>query len=117
MPDELLTEPVRNSSVERMTQSRYTSELVHVLVVEDEPKLSKALQEGLQDEGYQVSVAGTAEEGFYLLHSDRFDLVVLDVMLPGRSGLEILGRIRQNGIHIPVLLLTARDSGDDRVTG
>ena len=46
-----------------------------------------------------MSVAGTGEEGFYLLHSERFDLVVLDVMLPGRSGLEILGRIRQNGIR------------------
>jgi two-component system, OmpR family, copper resistance phosphate regulon response regulator CusR len=117
MPDEFLTEPVRKSSVEGLTHSRYTSELAHVLVVEDEPKLSRALQEGLQDEGYQVSVAGTAEEGFYLLHSDRFDLVVLDVMLPGRSGLEVLGRIRRNGIHIPVLLLTARDSIEDRVKG
>ena len=90
---------------------------MHILVVEDEPKLSSALKEGLQEQGYTVSVAKTGEEGFYLIHSERFDLAVLDVMLPGRSGLEILGRLRQNGIRIPVLLLTARDSVDDRVQG
>ena len=90
---------------------------MHVLVVEDEPKVSRALKEGLQEQGYTVSVAKTGEEGFYLIHSERFDLAVLDVMLPGRSGLEILGKLRQDGIRIPVLLLTARDSVDDRVQG
>jgi len=96
---------------------RYTKDFVRILVVEDEPKLSAALKEGLQEEGYSVSVAKTGEEGFYLIYSERFDLAVLDVMLPGRSGLEVLGRLRQNGIRIPVLLLTARDSIDDRVKG
>ena len=90
---------------------------MHIVVVEDEPKLSRALQEGLNEQGYKVSVANTGEEGFYLIHSERVDLAVLDVMLPGRSGLEILGRLRQNGIRIPVLLLTARDSIEDRVQG
>jgi DNA-binding response OmpR family regulator len=90
---------------------------VHILVIEDEPKLSRALKEGLEEQGYTVSVAKTGQEGFYLLHSEKFDLTILDVMLPGRSGLEILGRLRQNGIRIPVLLLTARDSVDDRVHG
>ena len=90
---------------------------VHILVVEDEPKLASALKEGLEQERYQVSVAKTGEDGFYLLHSEAFDLVMLDVMLPGRSGIEILSRLRQNGFQIPVLLLTARDSVDDRVHG
>lgn len=90
---------------------------MHILVVEDEPKLSSALKEGLQEEGYTVSTAKTGEDGFYLIHSERFDLAVLDVMLPGRSGLEVLGRLRQNGIQVPVLLLTARDSIEDRVRG
>jgi len=85
--------------------------------VEDEPKLAKALREGLEEESYEVAVAKTGEEGFFVLHSERFDLVLLDVMLPGRSGLEILSRLRQNGVQIPVLLLTARDSIDDRVRG
>lgn len=90
---------------------------MHILVVEDEPKLLKALKEGLEEQEYKVSIAKTGEEGFYLTHSERFDLIVLDVMLPGRSGLEILGKLRQLGIRIPVLLLTARDSVDDRVQG
>ncbi|MBX5496246.1 MAG: response regulator, partial [Bryobacteraceae bacterium] len=87
---------------------------MHILVVEDEPKLANALKDGLEDEKYRVSVATSGEEGFYLLHSDQFDLLMLDVMLPGRSGFEILARLRQNGMKIPVLLLTARDSIDDR---
>ncbi|MBL8294599.1 MAG: response regulator transcription factor [Bryobacterales bacterium] len=90
---------------------------MRILLVEDEPKLSAALQEGLQQEGYAVSVAKTGEEGFFLIYSEHFDLAVLDVMLPGRSGLEVLGRLRKNGIRIPVLLLTARDSVEDRVKG
>ena len=101
-----------------MPESRYMKERVHILVVEDEPKLANALKEGLEDAGYQVSVAQTGEEGFYLLHSERFDLVMLDVMLPGRSGLEVLcASPPERHSRFPVLLLTARDSVDDRVQG
>jgi two-component system copper resistance phosphate regulon response regulator CusR len=92
-------------------------ERVHILVVEDEPKLASALKEGLEDERYNVSVAKSGEEGFYLLHSERFDLLMLDVMLPGRNGFEVLAQLRKNGVAIPVLLLTARDSVEDRVHG
>ncbi len=90
---------------------------MHILVVEDEPKLAIALRDGLRQENYDVSVAHSGEEGFFLLYSERFDLMVLDVMLPGRSGFEILGRIRKNGLSVPVLLLTAKDSVEDRVQG
>ena len=90
---------------------------VHILVVEDEPKLANALREGLEQEQYRVSVAKTGEEAFYMLHTERLDLVTLDIMLPGRSGLEILAKIRENGMHTPVLLLTARDTVEDRVQG
>ena len=90
---------------------------VRILVVEDEPKLAKALREGLEEQGYTVSQAVTGEEGFYLLHSERFDLAILDVMLPGRSGLEILSQLRHDRVRIPVMLLTARDSVPDRVEG
>jgi two-component system copper resistance phosphate regulon response regulator CusR len=92
-------------------------ERVHILVVEDEPKLASALKEGLEDERYQVSVAKSGEEGFYRLYSEPFDLLMLDVMLPGRNGFEVLAQLRKNGLGIPVLLLTARDSVDDRVHG
>jgi two-component system, OmpR family, copper resistance phosphate regulon response regulator CusR len=92
-------------------------ERVNILVVEDEPKLAAALLEGLRAERYDVSHAPSGEEGFFLLYSRPFDLVLLDVMLPGRSGYEVLAQIRRNGVHVPVLLLTARDSVDDRVHG
>jgi DNA-binding response OmpR family regulator len=92
-------------------------ERVNILVVEDEPKLAAALVEGLRAERYEVAVAASGEEGFYLLYSRRFDLVLLDVMLPGRSGYQILTQIRRNGLQVAVLLLTARDSIEDRVHG
>ena len=90
---------------------------MRILVVEDEHKLGKALQEGLQSEQYGVALAHTGEEGFYLVQTESFDLVILDVMLPGRSGLEILKAMRQHGLRTPVLMLTARDAVEDRVRG
>lgn len=90
---------------------------MRILVVEDELKLARALQEGLEADHYAVSVVHTGEEGFYSVHEQAFDLVVLDVMLPGRDGLEILATLRRQGNTTPVLLLTARDAIDDRVRG
>jgi two-component system, OmpR family, copper resistance phosphate regulon response regulator CusR len=90
---------------------------VRILVVEDEHKLGRALQEGLQSEQYGVALAHTGEEGFYLVQTESFDLVILDVMLTGRSGLEILKAMRQHGLRTPVLMLTARDAVEDRVRG
>lgn len=85
--------------------------------MEDEKKMAKALAEGLHADGYSVSVAHTGEEGFYLIHARPFDLAILDVMLPGHDGFEILATLRQRGIKTPVLLLTSRDAIEDRVRG
>ncbi len=90
---------------------------MRILVVEDERKVANALREGLEAEQHQVRLAHTGEEGFFLFSSQTFDLVILDVMLPGRDGFEVLETIRKTGSQIPVLLLTARDSGADRVAG
>jgi two-component system copper resistance phosphate regulon response regulator CusR len=90
---------------------------VQILVVEDEVKLARALKEGLESDGYTVEMTHTGENGFYLLRSQSFELGILDVMLPGRSGLEVLTALRQKGVTIPVLLLTARDGVEDRVRG
>ena len=87
------------------------------MVVEDERKLARALKEGLEADDYTVSVAHTGEEGFFLLYKEPFDLAILDVMLPGRDGFEILATIRQQGLRLPVLLLTAKDRVEDRVHG
>jgi two-component system, OmpR family, copper resistance phosphate regulon response regulator CusR len=90
---------------------------VRILVIEDELKLARALKEGLEAEKYQVSLAHTGEEGFYVAQTESFDLLILDVMLPGRSGLEILATMRRRGLATPVLMLTARDAIEDRVHG
>ena len=90
---------------------------MRILVIEDEPKLGRALQEGLESEQYGVALASTGEEGFYLVETESFDLIILDVMLPGRSGFEILATMRQHGFKLPVLMLTARDAIEDRVRG
>ena len=91
--------------------------MVRVLIVEDERKLAQVLSSALQAEHYDVVVAATGEDGFYRANAELFDLVLLDLMLPGRSGLEILQTLRQRHIETPVLILTARDGVDDRVLG
>ena len=88
-----------------------------LLVVEDEDKVARALQEGLEGEGYEVAVERTGEGAFFRLNTEPFDLVLLDVMLPGRDGLQILTTLRERGVIAPVLLLTARDTLEDRVDG
>ena len=90
---------------------------MRILVVEDEKKVARALREGLEAEYYDVTVAHTGEEGFYELNAQTFDLIILDLMLPGRDGLEILKTARERGVAAPVLILTARDTVDDRVLG
>jgi two-component system copper resistance phosphate regulon response regulator CusR len=88
-----------------------------LLLVEDEPTVARALRDGLEAEGYRLSVASTGEEGFFLASTSPFDLVILDRMLPGRDGLEILETLRRKGLLTPVLMLTARDAVEDRVAG
>jgi two-component system copper resistance phosphate regulon response regulator CusR len=99
------------------SSGRQEWDLVRVLVVEDERKLAQALAKGLEAQHYDVVVAPTGEDGFFRATAEVFDLVILDLMLPGRSGLEILKVLRQRGLQTPVLILTARDGIDDRVLG
>src|SRR5438034_8450859 len=90
---------------------------VRVLVVEDERKLAQVLASALQAQHYDVVVAPTGEAGFFRANAETFDLVVLDLMLPGRGGLEILETLRKRHVQTPVLILTARDGIEDRVLG
>jgi len=90
---------------------------MRILVVEDEAKVARALKEGLEREHYEVALARTGEEGFYLANAESFDLVILDLMLPGRDGLEILKTLRKRSVQTPVLVLTARDALSNRVEG
>jgi DNA-binding response OmpR family regulator len=101
----------------RILNVRFVYFPMRILVIEDQKKVAQALLEGLQRNGFAVSVSFDGEEGFFLLNSEQFDLVILDLNLPKRDGIEILKAIRQKGIALPVLILTARDSVEDRVTG
>jgi len=88
-----------------------------VLIVEDERKLLRSLERGLQAEGYDVVGAARGDTGYELAAAQPFDCLILDLMLPGLDGLQILTGLRQRGVATPVLILTARDAVEDRVTG
>lgn len=88
-----------------------------ILIIEDDKGLSEALASGIQAAGYDVMAAGTAEEGFFLVHSRHPDLLVLDLTLPNRNGLDLLAQIRAEGTDVRVLILTSHNTVDDRVTG
>ncbi len=88
-----------------------------VLVVEDEAKVSSALAEGLRADGFEVEVAADGAEGYFAASTRGYDVVLLDWMLPRRSGLEVLTALRQNHANVPVLMLTARDTLADKVSG
>jgi two-component system copper resistance phosphate regulon response regulator CusR len=93
------------------------SSRVRILIVEDNDKTAGALKTGMQNESFEVTTTPTGEEGFFLINSQPFDLVVLDWMLPGRDGIEIIKAGRAQERKIPILLLTARDAIADRVRG
>jgi DNA-binding response OmpR family regulator len=90
---------------------------LNILIIEDEKKVALALQKGLESEHYDVQIALTGEEGFFLLCSREFDLIILDLMLPGRDGMEILKALRKTHAQTPVLILTARDTLEDKILG
>src|SRR6185436_13326077 len=92
-------------------------ERLKVLIVEDEKKVADALKEGLEAEGFDADVSYTGEDGFFKISTHKFDIIVLDWMLPGRDGIEVLSFIRKLGLKTPVLFLTARDSIADRTMG
>ena len=90
---------------------------MRILVVEDDAKVANAVRTGLAGEGYEVVVSRTGEDGYFRATTEPFDAVLLDLGLPGRSGLEILAGLRGRGLRLPVLVVTARDAVDDRVMG
>jgi two-component system copper resistance phosphate regulon response regulator CusR len=90
---------------------------MRILVVEDEQKVANALREGLEGERYDVIVERTGEDAFFRMTTEAFDLILLDLGLPGRDGLQILTTLRTKGVKTPVLVLTARDTLQDRVAG
>ncbi len=90
---------------------------MRILIVEDEKKTAGFLRKGLSENGFVVDVAHTAEDGLFQAHASDYDLVILDVMLPDKSGWVVFEEMRREGNKTPVLFLTARDSVEDRVKG
>src|SRR5499433_3807831 len=88
-----------------------------VLIIEDERKTAAYLRKGLTENGFVVDVAADGAGGLAQASTGAFDLIVLDVMLPGQDGWSVLGALRQAGVQTPVLFLTARDAVEDRVKG
>jgi two-component system OmpR family response regulator/two-component system copper resistance phosphate regulon response regulator CusR len=90
---------------------------MNILVIEDDPVIGKAVQKGLAEAGHECTWTKDGKDGLQLAMSQKYDVVVLDLLLPGESGLTILEQVRRAGINVPVLVLTALGSVDDRVTG
>ena len=90
---------------------------MRILVVEDDRKVSRFVRQGLEEEGHAVDVAADGEEGAALAHVNPYDVLVLDVQLPKKNGLQLAAELRREGSTIPILMLTARDSTEDVVRG
>jgi two-component system, OmpR family, response regulator len=93
------------------------NEPMRALVVEDELKMAALIRRGLVEEGYAADVARTGEEALWMARATPYDAIVLDLMLPGRDGLEVCRSLRESGVWSPILMLTARDGIDDKVSG
>jgi two-component system, OmpR family, alkaline phosphatase synthesis response regulator PhoP len=89
----------------------------HILVVDDEAHLAAGIAENLEAEGYRVDVAHDGHAGLEKVHADRYDLVLLDVMMPNMDGLELCAQLRREGLQTPVLFLTVKGDAEDRVRG
>ena len=100
-----------------MSAAADMSEPAHLLVVDDDARLRALLQRFLDEQGFRVTVAADAAAARRALAGFAFDLVVLDVMMPGESGIELAASLRQDGQEVPILMLTARGEPDDRIAG
>ena len=96
---------------------RVSGRNMRLLVVEDEEKVANALREGLEGEGDEVVVERNGEDALERITHDTFDVILLDLTLPGRDGLQVLSECREQGVETPVVVLTARDTLEDRVIG
>jgi len=90
---------------------------VRILVVEDDPKTARFLKQGLEEEGHAVDVAPDGDQGAFLGHLNPYDLIVIDVQLPKRNGLQLSTELRREGVDVPILMLTGRDTTQDIIRG
>src|ERR1700704_4735153 len=90
---------------------------MRILLVEDDRRIARFVAKGLREQAYAVDVTGDGDQAFYKLSINDYDAVILDVMIPGRDGFQVCRDMRSAGIAVPVIMLTARDTVQDRITG
>jgi len=90
---------------------------MRILVIEDEKKVASFIKRGLEEAGYTVDAAKDGEEGLYKVESEEYDLIILDLILPRKNGIEVCKELRQMKLNTPILILSAKDSVDDKVLG
>ncbi len=90
---------------------------MRILVVEDEHKIANSIKKGLEQESYAVDVTFTGDDGYGLASTEDYDLIILDILLPGINGIEIAKKLRSQQIHTPILMLTAKGQVEDKITG
>lgn len=91
--------------------------MAHILIAEDEPRIASFIEKGLKSHGFTTTIVGEAHEALSLALSDMFELLILDLGLPGKDGLEVLEDLRGQGSRLPIIILTARDDIQDKVSG
>ena len=91
--------------------------LMRLLLVEDDARIARFVAKGLREQAYAVDVAGTGDDALYQAAINTYDLVILDVLIPGRDGFAVCRELRKSGQRMPILMLTARDAVEDRITG
>jgi two-component system, OmpR family, copper resistance phosphate regulon response regulator CusR len=90
---------------------------MRLLLVEDDPRIARFVAKGLREEAYAVDVTGNGDDALYEAAINSYDLIILDVMIPGRDGFEVCRELRRAGQRMPILMLTARDAVEDRISG
>lgn len=95
----------------------YNIRTMKILIVEDEHRIAQAIKEGLEEESYAVDIEYDGESGYNAAQSDEYDLIILDVMMPVMDGIQVCKKLRSEGSHVPILMLTAKDQDSDIVSG
>ena len=90
---------------------------MRLLLVEDDVRIARFVAKGLREQAYAVDIAANGDDALYQAEINSYDLIILDVMIPGRNGFEVCRELRRTGLKIPILMLTARDAVEDRVAG
>jgi DNA-binding response OmpR family regulator len=108
---------MRRQQVSRFPSHLPYDEGMRLLLVEDDARISRFVAKGLREQAYAVDVAGTGDDALYQAAVNTYDLVILDVMIPGRDGFAVCRELRKSGQRMPILMLTARDAVEDRIAG